>query len=85
MVQQVSGLFNMTIATSAITTVGNITQWLYGTTSTNSWNQSTCYWPLYPIFCTDDIHVFACEHAEFCKCGKAARAPEPKKCGICGK
>jgi len=38
-----------------------------------------------PTQCSGDYHVFACEHADKCKCGKANRTPEPKKCGACGK
>jgi hypothetical protein len=38
-----------------------------------------------PIHCDGNTHVFACEHADTCKCGKASRVPEPKKCGACGK
>lgn len=35
--------------------------------------------------CSGQTHVFACEHAEKCKCGKASRTPEPRMCGVCGK
>jgi hypothetical protein len=38
-----------------------------------------------PTWCADDCHVFGCEHADTCKCGKATRTPEPKTCGCCGK
>lgn len=46
-----------------------------GTVTVTAWPQS----------CSGDTHVFACEHADKCKCGKANRTPEPKKCGACGK
>jgi hypothetical protein len=38
-----------------------------------------------PVVCSGDVHVWACEHAEKCRCGKAHRKPEPKKCLSCGK
>jgi hypothetical protein len=38
-----------------------------------------------PAYCAGDVHVWGCEHATACKCGKATRMPEPKKCGSCGK
>ena len=39
----------------------------------------------YPVTCGGNTHVFACEHADKCQCGKAVRVPDPKKCGACGK
>jgi hypothetical protein len=52
----------------------------------------TTYWPyanqwVYSApttFCCGETHVFACEHAETCKCGVARRA-KPRICAKCGK
>lgn len=44
-----------------------------GLTVTNQWT------------CSDNTHVWPCEHAEVCRCGRATRKPEPKKCFGCGK
>lgn len=47
------------------------------------------YWPQPvvisspPTWCAGNVHVFACEHAEVCRCGKAKR--EKAVCGTCGK
>lgn len=42
-------------------------------------------YPTYPAFCSSECHVFECEHATKCKCGKASRKVEPPKCHACGK
>lgn len=39
-------------------------------------------WPM-PDVCIGNLHVWACEHAESCKCGQATRAMP--KCPGCGK
>ncbi len=38
-----------------------------------------------PLVCSGNTHVFGCDHAERCKCGKTKRKPEPPVCGHCGK
>lgn len=35
--------------------------------------------------CGTNTHIFACDHAEKCKCGKSHRTVTPPKCGVCGK
>jgi hypothetical protein len=47
-------------------------------------------YPSYPVYvttapswCSGQVHVFGCEHAEVCKCGKAKR--EKPACAHCGK
>lgn len=35
--------------------------------------------------CASNSHVFKCDHAETCKCGKATRKIEPPSCKECGK
>lgn len=35
--------------------------------------------------CSGNTHVFGCDHAKICKCGKAKRKVEPPTCGHCGK
>jgi hypothetical protein len=58
--------------------VGDITQlttsncYVHVATATQQW-------------CDGNVYVFACEQADKCRCGKATRQPEPKKCGVCGK
>jgi hypothetical protein len=50
-------------------------------------------WPTYgyiytnptPYQCDGNVHVFGCDHAAKCKCGKTSRKPEPPKCAHCGK
>lgn len=52
------------------------------------WWPSTHYYipyPQKPLHCANDCHVFSCEHATKCKCGKATRKLEPKRCSECGK
>jgi hypothetical protein len=38
-----------------------------------------------PTQCAGDLHVFGCQHAETCKCGKATRTVEPRICPHCKK
>jgi hypothetical protein len=41
--------------------------------------------PMTPVICSGNYHVFGCDHAEKCKCGKAQRKVEHPKCPCCGK
>jgi hypothetical protein len=38
-----------------------------------------------PTECGANLHVFGCDHATKCKCGKTRRKPEPPTCAHCGK
>lgn len=59
----------------------------------DNWNWPQIYWPyttIYttpspPYFCSGNVHVFGCDHAEKCKCGKSKRKAEPPTCPHCGK
>jgi hypothetical protein len=56
----------------------------------NSWTPYQPYtyqyvWPSTPFLCDGNVHVFGCDHAEKCKCGKTKRKPEPPQCAHCGK
>lgn len=48
----------------------------------NHWLQGTT---ILPLNCSGDTHVFGCQHAEACKCGKATRKVEPRVCPHCKK
>lgn len=75
-------------ATQANIAVGTVQYWPYPDNTYWPWsypyNVQITY-PTTPFYCLGDVHVFGCEHADKCKCGKASRTPEPKKCGACGK
>jgi hypothetical protein len=43
------------------------------------------YWSYPPTVCSENYHVFSCNHALACKCGKVARPePIPQTCPGCG-
>jgi hypothetical protein len=64
-------------------TTGNIT---INDNTAGHWYQGyPWYWQTSPLLCSDNCHVFGCEHAEKCQCGKAKRKIEPKCCPTCGK
>jgi hypothetical protein len=37
-----------------------------------------------PTECSENQHVFGCDHAAKCKCGQTTRKPNPPKCAHCG-
>lgn len=42
-------------------------------------------WSYPPTVCSENYHVFSCNHALACKCGKVARPePIPQTCPGCG-
>lgn len=46
-----------------------VTPWVPYTAPTITYTQ-------WPMWCSGDTHVWGCEHATKCKCGKATREPE---------
>ena len=80
----------VTTSGTGTTTTGSITfgtWWPYpmDTALPYSSPYTQCVYTRYPSWGSTDYHVFACEHATACKCGKASRKVEPPKCGVCGK
>lgn len=51
---------------------------------TNGLGQSG-YMQIVANYCSGNYHLWACEHAERCKCGKATRKVEPRICSECNK
>lgn len=47
------------------------------------YQQQVYYYTTPPSWCSGNVHVFGCEHAETCRCGKAKR--DKPVCGHCGK
>jgi hypothetical protein len=39
---------------------------------------------LWPLTCSGNVHVWACDHTRVCKCGDASRALPLPKCPVCG-
>ena len=80
-----SGYNNLAPLTVGSVSIGNVQTW------------DNTYWPggVYPFVttnlvttittwtCSGDVHVWACEHAVACKCGKATR--QVPTCPGCGK
>jgi hypothetical protein len=80
-----NNLIAPTISSGTLTT-GCIQTWPWDTTSAPCYPYTTIYTtPQTPYFCDGNVHVFGCDHADKCKCGKSKRTVEPPKCAHCGK